>query len=163
MRPPAIPPDAALAVAGRLDPATRAALAEARRIRDGWRGALSHARDEALAGAAAELEARWQAAQAHLAEQALDLAVALATRLGVDGACARLDDLVSILKGEPAPAGLQIRVAPATLDAARERLPPGLPLRADPGLAPDEVSVDDPHDLLGARVTAAVAALVLGP
>jgi flagellar biosynthesis/type III secretory pathway protein FliH len=168
-RPPSIPPSAALAVGGRIDPAVQAALDEARRIRDTWRAALDAARAEARDEAAARLRRRlgaldrWAALlRQRLRAEALDLAEALAARLvgaSVHGDAARL--LATARAAAPDAPWLRLRLHPDDADVLRRAgLPPGVEVEGDPHLVPGDVVLEGPAGRVDARAATRVAALL---
>ncbi len=168
-RPPSIPPSAALAVGGRVDPAVRAALDEARRIRGAWEAALEAARADARAAATVRLRRRLDALdrfgallRRRLRAEALELALALAARLvgeSLRGDAARLLEVARV--AAPPGAWLRLRLSPEDAAALRAAgLPPGVEVDADAHLEPGDIVLEGPAGRVDARAATRVAALL---
>jgi flagellar biosynthesis/type III secretory pathway protein FliH len=157
-------------VGGRLDPRVAAVLAEARRLRDGWRAAIAAAEAAARDREASRLRRRLAAVdrwagqfRRRLREDAVTLAQALATRLvgeALHGDARRLLDAVATEAARLPPAPwMRLRLSPADADALRAApLPPGVQVEADPALGPGDIVIEGPAGRVDARVATRVAA-----
>lgn len=166
MKPPVIPPDRAFAVDGVVDRRVRAALAEARRIRDGWADAVAQAEADAAASAGSALRAQLEALFEYRARRAEEMhaeartqALKLATRLvGAHFAAspAAVDAQLAAITSARAD-WLEIRVPPGTpVDGAHLD---GLSVRVDPALRPGELILVGPNGTVDARFGARLARL----
>jgi flagellar biosynthesis/type III secretory pathway protein FliH len=145
---PAIPPDAAFAIGGRVPAEVAELLAEARRIRDGWAAAVREATQAASTEATAQhlaAFARWRSSiEAERRADAVTLAVALAER----ALRVQLDPthLAATLDAIAADASTPTVVALHPDDATALEgwpCPDGFVLRATPGLQRGDLIVSD--------------------
>lgn len=160
-----VPPDAAFAVDNIVDARVRAALAEARRIRDTWQAALEEAREaarqEAQATAAQALAHQLHAVEAHRAQTTARLATAaeaearrLAALLVGEAHAARPDRADWIAAALASGQWTHVRVPHALPDP-----PPGVIVEVDPALLPGEVILSGPGGVVDARYAARIARL----
>lgn len=166
MKPPIIPPDRAFAVDGVVDQRVRATLAEARRIRDAWAGALRDAEVAAQAEAALNLRNQLEALsnfrdqlaiESHAATQtrAIKLATQLVGAHFVTAPDAVEAQLQAVLAARPD--WVEIRIPPGVIDDIEGPQWAHLNLRVDPALCPGELILVGPGGTVDARFSARLA------
>ncbi len=164
---PAIPPNHAFAVAGRIPAAVAATLAEARAIRDAWAGALTEAVEQARTAAAQEgqdrlrrgLRAlhRWAALErTRLTGEARALALALAQRMVAQ-------PLPPETLGPLLTSGRWVRVRLCATDAqGLGEAPEGIEIIVDSALSPGDVILEGPAGRVDGRAATRLGRLLAG-
>ena len=163
MKPPVIPPDRAFAVDGVVDHRVRAALAEARRIRDAWASAVVDAQLKARGKAADELHAQLAALRGFRDQLSADADRAIRER------SLRLAarQVGAHFAADPAAVQAQLdAILTARPDWIAVRVPPGTPIEGlgfevtiDPALIPGELILTGPGGTVDARLSTRLARL----